>query len=251
MQLLTCIESYGLHPVASQVRPPPAAAAAERSCASLVTKLELYSLLSPNLLLVALDLPNRSERQPLRAVTNVRATYRPRPSTMSDDDMEQQKPHPGISTVALLGILAAHFTIFVALTTLLVLTLCHEGFARSPTTNNVFLNYFGMDWDVLWQSVPTFVVSLFAQCRNWKVDEAIYHISRADIEKKARKAASSNHRSKSFRGEESASQLGKLATRVKSLDERTFSKTLRERPCTTRELQETLTAGHKIILIKR
>jgi len=106
-----------------------------------------------------------------------------------------------------LGVLTAHLAVFSVLTILLVLTLRNNGFARSPTTKSSLLESFGMDWEVLWQTVPPFLISLFALYRNSEVDNAAYHISRACIEK-AGGAALSDLPSQRSRHEERVSLLG-------------------------------------------
>ncbi|KAK4108527.1 hypothetical protein N656DRAFT_771691 [Canariomyces notabilis] len=99
---------------------------------------------------------------------------------------QPRSPEPGISFYQGLGVLAAHILLLVALLTLLALTIRNNGFARTPLTKNDFLDSVGMEWSILWQSLPPFIISLFALCRNWLVDEALHHISRADIENSAR-----------------------------------------------------------------
>jgi len=100
-----------------------------------------------------------------------------------------------------------------------ILTVSRNGFAMSPTAKNSVLDPFGMEWVILWQSGSPFIISLFAFCRNWVVDEAVYHITRVDIENNSN-SAPSNRLERSSANEEKASLLGT------TFDKRSFSKTI-------------------------
>ncbi|KAK3347100.1 hypothetical protein B0T25DRAFT_613967 [Lasiosphaeria hispida] len=121
-------------------------------------------------------------------------------------NMETPKSRPGNSLACALGVLSAHLAIFAALTILLVLTLRNNGFARSPTAKSSLLDSFGMDWEILWQTVPPFLISLFALYRNSEVDNAAYHITHVCI-KKADGAALSDRPSNGSKKEERTSLL--------------------------------------------
>ncbi|KAK0716041.1 hypothetical protein B0H67DRAFT_645715 [Lasiosphaeris hirsuta] len=121
--------------------------------------------------------------------------------------METPKFRPGNSFACALGVLAAHLVLFASLATLLVLTLRDSGFAASPTVKSSLLDSFGMDWEILWQTVPPFLISLFALYRNSAVDNAAYHITHVYI-KNAGNAAPSDRPSNRSKQEERASLLG-------------------------------------------
>jgi hypothetical protein len=133
--------------------------------------------------------------------------------------MKLQMPRPGISCKSLFGVLVAHAVLFIALIVLFVCSICYNGFVKSPNAKSVFLDSLGKDWDLLWQSVPPAIMSLFAFCRNWVTGEVIYHITRADIERTTN-AGISNQPVRNRGDEESASLLG---------TPRTFSKTIQRR----------------------
>jgi len=126
---------------------------------------------------------------------------------MSNYGIKQQNHRLGIGRMQILGVLAAHFVVFTSLAVLGILTVSYNGFAKSPATKIRLLDSFGMEWDILWRSSPPFIISLFALCRNGLVDKAVYHITRADIEKNSNSAPSD--RVESSEREEKASLLGK------------------------------------------
>lgn len=139
------------------------------------------------------------------------------PSAITDDPIKRQSHRLGIDPKWILGVLADDFTVFTFPTVLVVLTASPSGFAKSPATKSDILASVGMEWDILWQSGSTFITTLFALCRNWVVDEAVYHISRADVGENS-STAQSNRLERTCRSE-NASLLGRPSNK------HSFSKT--------------------------
>jgi hypothetical protein len=140
-------------------------------------------------------------------------------SKSSRREEDDNKPRPGISSLGLLGVFAAHLTFFIALVILLALTYQNNGFVSSPTTKSTILEKVGMDWSVIWVSLPTLLLLLLALCRNWEVDKVVYHVSQTHIRRFGEPQKIPGTR------EERVSLLGKCATDANLADGRMFSET--------------------------